>query len=73
MKKCKLVPLGDYIEQSDLRNSDGLLNQEKVRGLSTAKGMTPTKANLDGVSLNSYKIVLPNEIAFVPDMRGVCS
>ena len=67
MKQSKMVFLGDYIEQSDLRNSDGILGEDKVRGLSTAKGMTPTKANLDGVLLNSYKVVLPDEIAFVPD------
>lgn len=67
MRQSNIVPLGDYIEQSDLRNSEGLLNEDKVRGLSTAKGMTPTKANLEGVSLKSYKIVLPDEIAFVPD------
>lgn len=29
--------------------------------------MIETKANLDGVSLTGYKIVKPNEIAFVPD------
>lgn len=29
--------------------------------------MIETKANLDGVSLDSYKLVKPKEIAFVPD------
>lgn len=67
MTQSKLVPLGDYMEQSDLRNSNSILGEDSVRGLSTAKGMTPTKANLAGVSLTSYKIVRPDEIAFVPD------
>lgn len=65
--KCKWARLGDYIVQSDLRNSDGALKESAVRGLATSKGMIPTKANLEGVSLNSYKIVMPDEIAFVPD------
>lgn len=60
-------PLGNYIVQSDERNKDGALTSEDVVGLSTAKNLIETKANMDGVSVSSYKIIRPNQIAFVPD------
>ena len=59
--------IGPYIEESDKRNTAGIYGEESVRGLATSKGMIDTKANLTGVSLSSYKLVCPYEIAFVPD------
>lgn len=59
--------IGPYVEESDKRNTTGDYGEESVRGLATSKGMIDTKANLVGVSLNSYKLVRPDEIAFVPD------
>ena len=59
--------IGPYIEESDKRNTAGDYGEESVRGLATSKGMIDTKANLTGVSLSSYKLVCPYEIAFVPD------
>lgn len=63
----KKIKLGEYIEQSSDRNSDGLLHVDAVRGISTSKKFIETKANMDGVSLINYKIVYPNYFAFVPD------
>ena len=54
--ETKWVRLGEYIEQSDKRNSDGALTETDVQGISTDKCFIPTKANLDGVSVLSYKI-----------------
>lgn len=65
--KYEAVEIGPYIEEVNDRNSENLYGPDKVRGLAVSKGMIETKANLDGVSLTSYKIVKPNEIAFVPD------
>ena len=65
--KTKWIRLGDYIELCDERNSKGLFTMEEVRGISTEKKFISTKANLDGVSLFSYKIVKPNEFAYVSD------
>lgn len=65
--KYESVEIGQFIEESDLRNPDNTFSKESVRGLATSKGLIDTKANLDGVSLTSYKKVQPNEIAFVPD------
>lgn len=65
--KCKWVRLGDYIINSDLRNSNSLLTETDVRGLSTAKKMIETKANLSGVNLSLYKVVRPEAFAYVAD------
>ena len=62
--KCEAV--GTYLIESDLRNVIGL-PVDAVRGISTGKEMIPTKANMDGVSLDSYKVVKPRQIAYVPD------
>lgn len=61
------VPLGDYIEQCDEHNSKGKYGEADVKGIATSKQLIETKANLEGVSLSSYKIVNPNEFTFVPD------
>lgn len=59
--------LGDLIEQSDNKNHNELLTKNDVRGISTGKIFIDTKANLNGVSLKSYKIVNENEFAYVAD------
>lgn len=65
--KTKWVRLGDYIEQCDERNVEGRYALENVRGISTDKVFIPTKANMDGVSLNSYKVVNTGCFAYVAD------
>lgn len=65
--KYESVEIGQYIEESNERNSDGKYGIASVRGLAVSKGMIKTKANMEGVSLKSYKVVKPREIAFVPD------
>lgn len=58
--------LGDLIQPIDTRNNSNL-GVEYVRGISTGKEFIDTKANLDGVSLTSYKIVKHNDFAYVSD------
>mgnify|MGYP000025891958 CR=1 FL=1 len=65
--KYPSVELGKYIEQADKRNSDGALTVTDVQGISTDKCFIPTKANMDGVSVLSYKIVAPSEFVYVAD------
>lgn len=65
--KYPCVELGQYIEQSDKRNTDGTLTVTELQGISTDKCFIPTKANMDGVSVLSYKIVAPSEFAYVAD------
>ena len=62
-----LTKLGLYIEPSDLRNSEGVYDHTAVVGLSTAKQIIETKANMDGVSTTSYKLLPPRHFAYVPD------
>ena len=59
--------LGKLIEQCDNRNTDEEYTADDVRGISTGKEFIETKANMDGVSLTSYKIVKENEFAYVAD------
>ncbi len=59
--------LGDLIEQSDERNYDNGYTVDDVRGISTEKVFIDTKANMDGVSLTSYKVVKKGEFAYVAD------
>lgn len=59
--------LGELIEQSDERNYDSRYTIDDVRGISTEKAFIETKANMDGVSLTSYKVVKGDEFAYVAD------
>ena len=60
--------LGKLIEQCDNRNTDEEYTADDVRGISTGKEFIETKANMDGVSLTSYKIVKEN--GFVKILSG---
>lgn len=59
--------LGTLIEQCDERNAEGKYTADDIRGISTGKAFIETKANLDGVSLVSYKVVKRQEFAYVAD------
>lgn len=64
--KYDSVPLGEYIEQCDDRAGSNY-TVDDVIGISTDKKFIDTKANMSGVSLNSYKVVKPLEFAYVAD------
>lgn len=64
LKKYKL---GELIQLEDERNSQGFYSLDDVKGISTGKEFIETKANMDGVSLTSYKVVKTNEFAYVSD------
>ena len=59
--------LGQLIEPCDERNYDEKYTLDDIRGISTGKEFIDTKANMDGVSLTSYKVVNCNEFAYVAD------
>ena len=65
-RKIPCEKIGQYLVESDRRNTIGL-SVDSVRGLSTSKEMIPTKADMNGVGLDSYKVVEPRQIAYVPD------
>ena len=58
--------IGKYLILSDLRNDENL-DVDSVRGISTGKEFIPTKADMDGVGLSNYKVVVPRSFAYVPD------
>ena len=66
-KKYPAVELGKYIEECDERNTEGKYTLDDVRGISTDKKFISTKANMDGVSLTSYKVVNPSGFVYVAD------
>lgn len=57
--------LGDLIEQCDNRNKESNYSIKDVKGISIKKEFIETKANMDGVSLKPYKLVNPNDFAYV--------
>lgn len=59
--------LGELIELIDERNAANLFGKDSVVGLGTQKEIIKTKADLDGVSLTSYKLFPPKSFAYVPD------
>lgn len=65
-RKMPCEEIGPYLNESDRRN-DMDLTVDSVRGLATNKEMIFTKADMTGVSLHSYKVVEPRQIAYVPD------
>ena len=65
-KDYQSVTIGQFIFQRDLRN-DGSLGVSSVRGIATGKEFINTKADMEGVGLNNYKVVAPGQFAYVPD------
>lgn len=61
------LKIGEFIEQYDKRNSDNRLKLNSIKGISTEKSFIDTKADMNGVSLTSYKIVEANTFVYVPD------
>ena len=66
-RKYPTVELGRCIEARDERNTAGKYTLDDVRGISTDKTFIPTKANMSGVSLTSYKVVDPSGFVYVAD------
>lgn len=65
INKGELKTLGDYIQQSDERNTD--LNVTRLQGVSTAKKLIESKANTTGVNFAKYKIVRTGQFVYVAD------
>lgn len=59
-----LTKLGNYIEQTDIRNSALSFTYENLKGLSINKNLIPTKANTNELDLKNYKIVRHNEFTY---------
>lgn len=66
-KECGKKALKNYIELFDIRNENGELGLDKLRGISTDKVFINTKADMLDVSLNNYKVINPNDFVYVAD------
>ena len=56
--------LGELIELSDERNTEGIYGIEDVRGINNMKEMMKTKADLNGRDLSKFQIVRPGFFVF---------
>lgn len=65
-RKMPCEAIGRYLNESNQRNDIGL-TVDSVRGLATSKEIIPTKADMTGVNISSYKVVNPGQIAYVSD------
>lgn len=65
IEHAPMVRLGDLIELCDERNSEGKYGIDDVRGISIEKKLIFTKADMNGVSLNPYKVMQPNDFCYV--------
>lgn len=57
--------IGNYIQQTANKNGTLRYDVDSVKGVSIEKKFIETKAKMDGVSLNNYLIVEPDEFAYV--------
>lgn len=72
-RMMRLVPkvrLGEVIEQTDVRNTDGRYGVEDACGMTIKKEIIPTKANLQGTDLSKFLVVEPNEFVYNPRTHG---
>lgn len=61
----KWVQLGEYIELCDERNYENKYTLDDVRGISIQKNLIFTKADMQGVSLFTYKLLKPREFSYI--------
>ncbi|AEF84308.1 hypothetical protein TREPR_2282 [Treponema primitia ZAS-2] len=57
--------IGPIIEQSDERNGDLKFGLDSLKGISINKCFIETKADMEGISLASYKIIYPEYFGYV--------
>lgn len=66
--KIPMVPLGDYIEEYDKKNTDNKI--KAVRSVSVYKDFRLTNAKVNKEELRTYKIVPPGYIAYVQTTKN---
>ena len=62
--KSNYRKLGDFIEESDRRNTDESIN--RLLGVSIEKRFMPSIANTVGTDFSKYKVIHPGEFAYGP-------
>ncbi|MDR3130469.1 MAG: restriction endonuclease subunit S [Treponema sp.] len=64
------IAIGEYIEESDERNSDLKLGKNEVKGMTITKEIIPTKANMNDASFEKYIVVQPGQFIYNPRTHG---
>ena len=64
--RLKKYKLGELIELSEEKNSEGLYGIEYVRGISNTKEIMPTKADVDEEVIKKFYIVRPDQFIYNP-------
>ncbi len=59
-------PIGNYVKQVKVRNTDNSLTVEHLRGIRINKEFMPSVANVNGTDLSKYKVVKKNQFAYNP-------
>ncbi len=62
-----LNKLGEYISLVNNKNGDESISKDYIKGISTNKEFIETKADLTNISVKNYKIVEPQQFAYVAD------
>lgn len=62
--KLNYKPLGDYIEEVNLKNKD--LKEDNLLGVSISKKFIPSIANTHGTNFKNYKVIKYNQFAYGP-------
>ena len=62
----KTYKLGELIEFSNERNTEGKYGIEDVRGISNMKAIMPTKASVDESVVGKFHIVHPDAFIYNP-------
>jgi type I restriction enzyme S subunit len=60
-----LIKLGQLIELNEEKNDNLVYKIESLRGISIKKTFIKTKANMDNVPLNAYKVINPLHFCYV--------
>ena len=64
-EKWSVKEIGSFLEEVDQRNTDEALGLNDVKGISIQKKFIQTKADMKDVSLQPYKVISPQEFAYV--------
>lgn len=62
--------IGEYIEETNFRNTDLQYAADDVMGMTITKQIIPTKANMNGTALDNFRIVYPGDFVYNPRTHG---
>lgn len=65
-----MVALGEYIEQTNILNSNVGLGKDSVMGMTITKEVIPTKAKISDTDISKFKVVYPGQFIYNPRTHG---